>query len=178
MNGDGDGNLYACKRSYRWALDRARRSVHVVLNGRIAGISGIVGGLVNTKANDTGWRVAFVLGFPLGALVYILVAGARAGGRARISAGHTHLGAAGRFRHPHGFGLHQRPRSVRPRASLVALGCRHGGVLRGVHAHRLPGQARLLMAVLRTFASLVCGLVFGLGLAVSGMMNPAKVIGI
>jgi hypothetical protein len=34
------------------------------------------------------------------------------------------------------------------------------------------------MAVLRTFASLVCGLVFGLGLAVSGMMNPAKVIGI
>jgi uncharacterized protein len=47
----------------------------LLLNGRIAGISGIVGGLVNTKANDTGWRVAFVLGFPLGALVYILVAG-------------------------------------------------------------------------------------------------------
>jgi uncharacterized protein len=47
----------------------------LLLNGRIAGISGIVGGLVNPKANDTGWRVAFVLGFPLGALVYILVAG-------------------------------------------------------------------------------------------------------
>jgi uncharacterized protein len=33
------------------------------------------------------------------------------------------------------------------------------------------------MAVLRIFASLVCGIVFGLGLAISGMMNPAKVIG-
>ena len=30
---------------------------------------------------------------------------------------------------------------------------------------------------LRTLAALVSGLVFGLGLAVSGMMNPAKVIG-
>jgi uncharacterized protein len=31
--------------------------------------------------------------------------------------------------------------------------------------------------VWRTLAALGCGLVFGLGLAVSGMMNPAKVIG-
>ena len=31
--------------------------------------------------------------------------------------------------------------------------------------------------VLRVVAALVSGLVFGLGLAVSGMMNPAKVIG-
>ena len=30
---------------------------------------------------------------------------------------------------------------------------------------------------LRVLAALVSGLVFGLGLAVSGMMNPAKVIG-
>ena len=32
-------------------------------------------------------------------------------------------------------------------------------------------------AALRVLAALVSGLVFGLGLAVSGMMNPAKVIG-
>jgi uncharacterized membrane protein YedE/YeeE len=50
----------------------------LLLNGRIAGISGIVGGLVNPKAGDTGWRVAFVLGLPLGALAYILVAGGQA----------------------------------------------------------------------------------------------------
>ena len=33
------------------------------------------------------------------------------------------------------------------------------------------------MAVPRILAALGCGLVFGLGLAISGMMNPAKVIG-
>jgi uncharacterized membrane protein YedE/YeeE len=33
------------------------------------------------------------------------------------------------------------------------------------------------MAVLRIFAALVCGTVFGLGLAISGMMNPTKVVG-
>jgi uncharacterized protein len=33
------------------------------------------------------------------------------------------------------------------------------------------------MAVLRIFAALACGSVFGLGLAISGMMNPARVIG-
>ena len=30
---------------------------------------------------------------------------------------------------------------------------------------------------LRTLAALACGIIFGFGLAVSGMMNPAKVIG-
>ncbi|HEX5848342.1 MAG TPA: YeeE/YedE family protein [Rubrobacter sp.] len=33
------------------------------------------------------------------------------------------------------------------------------------------------MAALRTFAGLGCGIIFGLGLAISGMMNPARVIG-
>ena len=47
----------------------------LLLNGRMAGISGIVGGLVNPKAGDLGWRAAFVVGLPLGALTYILVAG-------------------------------------------------------------------------------------------------------
>lgn len=32
------------------------------------------------------------------------------------------------------------------------------------------------MALPRTLAALACGLLFGLGLAISGMMNPAKVI--
>lgn len=47
----------------------------LLLNGRIAGISGIVGGLVTPKAGDTGWRVAFVVGLLLGALAYILAVG-------------------------------------------------------------------------------------------------------
>ncbi len=47
----------------------------LLLNGRIAGISGIVGGLVTPKAGDTGWRLAFVVGLLLGALAYILAVG-------------------------------------------------------------------------------------------------------
>ncbi len=47
----------------------------LLLNGRIAGISGIVGGLLTLKFQDTAWRAAFVAGLVLGALAYILVAG-------------------------------------------------------------------------------------------------------
>jgi uncharacterized protein len=47
----------------------------LLLNGRIAGVSGIVGGLMKPRTGDTGWRAAFVIGLPLGALTYILVAG-------------------------------------------------------------------------------------------------------
>jgi uncharacterized membrane protein YedE/YeeE len=49
----------------------------MLLNGRIAGISSIVGGLVTPKSGDTGWRVAFVVGLLLGALAFILVAGGK-----------------------------------------------------------------------------------------------------
>lgn len=45
----------------------------VLLNGRIAGISGIVGGLLAARRGDTAWRLAFVLGLfaaPLAMLLY------------------------------------------------------------------------------------------------------------
>jgi uncharacterized protein len=47
----------------------------LLLNGRIAGVSGIVGGLVNPKGGDTAWRLAFVAGLLFGALAYILLVG-------------------------------------------------------------------------------------------------------
>ncbi len=34
----------------------------ILINGRILGISGILGGLLPPKLGDTGWRVAFMLG--------------------------------------------------------------------------------------------------------------------
>ncbi len=43
--------------------------------GRIAGISGIVGGLVAAKPNDAGWRIAFVAGLLLAPLLYAGVSG-------------------------------------------------------------------------------------------------------
>jgi uncharacterized membrane protein YedE/YeeE len=47
----------------------------MLLNGRIAGISSIVGGLVTPKSGDTAWRFAFVVGLLLGALAFILAVG-------------------------------------------------------------------------------------------------------
>jgi uncharacterized membrane protein YedE/YeeE len=47
----------------------------LIANGRIAGVSGIVGGLLARVPGDAGWRAAFVLGLWLGALVYWAVRG-------------------------------------------------------------------------------------------------------
>ena len=48
------------------------------LNGRVAGISGIVGGLFTLKVRENAWRLAFVVGLVLGALAYLWAAGATA----------------------------------------------------------------------------------------------------
>jgi uncharacterized membrane protein YedE/YeeE len=47
----------------------------MLLNGKIAGISGIVGGLLARKGSEVGWRAVFVAGLLLGAFVYMLATG-------------------------------------------------------------------------------------------------------
>ena len=37
-------------------------AIFILVNGRILGISGILGGLLTPKLGDTSWRVAFLLG--------------------------------------------------------------------------------------------------------------------
>ena len=44
----------------------------VLLNGRIAGISGIVGGLLNPSRGDVAWRAAFVIGLVAAPQLYRL----------------------------------------------------------------------------------------------------------
>ena len=50
-------------------------ALFVLLNGRILGISGIVGGLLRPRDGDIGWRVAFVLGMLVAPGLYWLVIG-------------------------------------------------------------------------------------------------------
>lgn len=45
-------------------------AVLVLVNGRIAGVSGIVGGLLQFKAGDNAWRAAFVTGLIAAPLLY------------------------------------------------------------------------------------------------------------
>ena len=44
-------------------------SLFVLLNGRVAGISGILGGVFGAAGGDLGWRIAFVAGIVLGPLI-------------------------------------------------------------------------------------------------------------
>jgi uncharacterized membrane protein YedE/YeeE len=64
----------------------------VLLNGRIAGISGIVGGLLRPVRGDIAWRVAFVLGLVLAPLAWQIAAALP---DVRIDAGGTTLIIAG-----------------------------------------------------------------------------------
>ena len=49
-------------------------AMFLYLNGRIAGISGIVGGLLHPASGDIGWRIAFVLGLIVSPFVFGLAA--------------------------------------------------------------------------------------------------------
>jgi uncharacterized protein len=49
-------------------------AMFVLFNGRIAGISGVLGGLLRPVRGDLGWRIAFIAGLVGAPLVYGLVA--------------------------------------------------------------------------------------------------------
>lgn len=67
-------------------------SLFVLLNGRIAGISGVLGGMLKPLKGDIAWRVAFLLGLLSSSAVYALFAPVPA---PRIDAGWTSLVLAG-----------------------------------------------------------------------------------
>jgi uncharacterized membrane protein YedE/YeeE len=64
----------------------------LLLNGRIAGISGILGGLLRPLPGDAGWRLAFLAGLVVAPAVYGLAATVPA---ATIDADSATLVAAG-----------------------------------------------------------------------------------
>ncbi|MFM6989792.1 MAG: YeeE/YedE family protein [Rhodoferax sp.] len=45
-------------------------AIFILVNGRILGISGILGGLLPPKVGDTTWRLAFLLGFAAAPTVF------------------------------------------------------------------------------------------------------------
>ncbi|WP_190294870.1 YeeE/YedE family protein [Marinobacter sp. R17] len=46
----------------------------ILVNGRIAGISGILGGLLTPSKGENTWRVAFLLGMVSAPLIWVVVA--------------------------------------------------------------------------------------------------------
>jgi uncharacterized protein len=57
------------------ALIGASAALLLLANGRIAGISGIVGGLLGPAGRDSVWRAAFLVGLLLGPVLFRLAAG-------------------------------------------------------------------------------------------------------
>jgi uncharacterized protein len=45
-------------------------SILILFNGKITGISGIIGGLFRPKKNDVGWRVMFLMGLLISPILY------------------------------------------------------------------------------------------------------------
>jgi len=67
-------------------------AMFVLLNGRIAGVSGVLGGLVSPAKGDVAWRMSFVLGLLIAPTVYAFFS---AGTPLRIDAGEGALVLAG-----------------------------------------------------------------------------------
>jgi uncharacterized protein len=64
----------------------------ILVNGRIAGISGIVGAMVRPQAGDFAWRLAFLAGLVLAPVLYAAVSAAPT---VTIAASYPTLVAAG-----------------------------------------------------------------------------------
>ncbi len=70
-------------------------AMFILLNGRILGISGILGGLLLAKPGDTGWRIAFLLGMAVSPFVFTALAPAGFAQAPRIDASYLVIVIAG-----------------------------------------------------------------------------------
>ncbi len=70
-------------------------AIFILFNGRILGISGILGGLMSPRAGDIGWRDSFFLGMAAAPTVFALLAPAGLLSAPRIDASYGLIVVAG-----------------------------------------------------------------------------------
>jgi uncharacterized membrane protein YedE/YeeE len=70
-------------------------ALFILLNGRVLGISGILGGLLPPQRGDAGWRVSFLLGMAVAPALFMLIAPAGMVQAPRIEAGYGLIAVAG-----------------------------------------------------------------------------------
>jgi uncharacterized protein len=99
------------------AIIGAAAALFALLNGRVAGVSGIVGGLAHPQAGDISWRIAFVAGLVAAPLAW---GGLAALPEIRVDTSYFTLAAAG---------------------LLVGIGTRYGGGC--TSGHGVCGVSRL-----------------------------------
>lgn len=67
-------NFTPCQAIVGGILIGLAATIFILFNGRIAGISGILGGLLKPTKSEFGWRLAFLLGLILAPSVYLFYA--------------------------------------------------------------------------------------------------------
>jgi len=70
-------------------------AMFILMNGRILGISGILGGLLRIRKGEVGWRLAFLLGLAAAPLLLSLVLPADFNEAPGIEAGYGAIAIAG-----------------------------------------------------------------------------------
>jgi uncharacterized membrane protein YedE/YeeE len=70
-------------------------AIFILVNGRILGISGILGGLLGPRPGDAGWRIAFLLGMLAAPVTFALIAPEGTLSAPRIDAGFGAVVVAG-----------------------------------------------------------------------------------
>lgn len=70
-------------------------AMFILLNGRILGISGILGGLMSPRLGDIGWRISFFLGMAAAPAVFAWLAPADFLSAPRIDASYSLIVVAG-----------------------------------------------------------------------------------
>lgn len=149
----------------------------LILNGRIAGVSGILGGLLKPVPGDRGWRIAFIAGLIIGPLLIQLLSGKQV--TITIDANITLLVTGGCW-------SASAPVWVRDAPAGMAFVVSHD-----FHPARCWPLRFSCLPVLQPCSSFgmgwpemrnsivafVAGIVFSAGLTVSQMIDPAKVLG-
>ncbi|EOX4942633.1 YeeE/YedE family protein [Vibrio alginolyticus] len=62
-------------------------TILLLVNGKIAGISGIMNGIMSPKKGDYSWRLLFAVGMTAGGLISVLMLGVAAPSTANLSLG-------------------------------------------------------------------------------------------
>ena len=70
-------------------------ALFILVNGRVLGISGIVGGLLTPKKGDIGWRLAFLLGLAVSPLIFRMLMPSDMVQAPRVDAGYGAVVLAG-----------------------------------------------------------------------------------
>jgi hypothetical protein len=148
--------------------------VFVLANGRIAGISGLIGSVMQFGSEGWSEKALFLLGLMLAPLLWGVCRTAADRDQGRM-ADADHCGIVRRRGHPLRLWLHKWSWGLRDLSTVRPI--RHGNDV--LYARRFCNGVRHSSCrgaendqAERFFA----GLIFGLGLLLAGMANPAKVL--